>query len=235
MLMRYICYAKYEHDYQRMMSLNSELIPYIKQQLLQPLPGEDAQYRMAPSYRPRLTHEQVMVNNPRISAVMVLLYEKDGALHLVFTLRHQYDGVHSGQMSFPGGKRDEEDKDLTETALRETWEEVGVTADKIEVLGRLSELYIPPSNFLVYPTVGYAKEVQVFAPQEEEVDEIVQIPLSFFLDNKNINLQTEIKVYNGQVVRVPAYVLGKYIIWGATAIMLSEFTYVVEKALANRA
>lgn len=231
MLMRYICGWKIEHDYRSSMLINKELIPRIKHELQQPLPGEDAQYRMAPSYRPRLTHEQIMAHKPRISAVMVLLYEKDGELHLVFTLRHQYDGVHSGQMSFPGGKRDEGDKDLTETALRETWEEVGVTADKIEVLGRLSELYIPPSNFLVYPAVGYAKEVQVFAPQEEEVDEIVQIPLSFFLDNENINLQTEIKVYNGQVVRVPAYVLGKYIIWGATAIMLSEFTYLVENAI----
>lgn len=175
-----------------------------------------------------------MAHKPRISAVMLLLYERNGELHLVFTLRHQYDGVHSGQMSFPGGKREDGDKDLTETALRETWEEVGVTADKIEVLGKLSELYIPPSNFLVYPTIGYAKDVQVFAPQQEEVDEIVEIPVSFFLDTKNINLHTEIKVYNGQVVRVPAYVMGKYIIWGATAIMLSEFTYLVEDAMKRR-
>ena len=215
------------------MLLNSDLIPYIKAQLAQPLPGVDAQYRMAPSYRPKLTHDQIMAYNPRISAVMVLLYERNNELHLVFTLRHQYDGVHSGQMSFPGGKREEGDKDLTETALRETWEEVGITADKIEVLGQLSELYIPPSNFLVYPTVGYAKGVQTFAPQMEEVDEIVQIPLSFFLDTKNINPQTEIKVYNNQTVRVPAYILGKYIIWGATAIMLSEFTYLIEEAISK--
>lgn len=162
---------------------------------------------------------------------MVLMYEKAGDFHLVFTQRRQYAGVHSGQMSFPGGKRDEADNSLLHTALRETHEEIGVEPAKIEVLGSLSELYIPPSNFLVYPTVGWAAETPVFNPQQEEVERVVEIPVSFFLDESNINLHTEINLYDGMKVKAPAYIYKEHVIWGATAIMLSEFTWMVEKAI----
>src|SRR3954464_8461262 len=100
------------------------MIDKLKEELSKPLPGEEAQYRMAPSYRPRLSKEEIQLLKPRISGVMLLLYEKDGLLNIVFTQRRQYDGVHSGQMSFPGGKKDEGDKDLIHTALRETMEEI---------------------------------------------------------------------------------------------------------------
>lgn len=209
----------------------AEIIEALKGKLKQPLPGEAAQYRMAPSYRARLTKQEIAAKNPRISGVMVLLYEKEDELHLVFTQRHAYDGVHSGQMSFPGGKKDEDDTDLTETALRETWEEVGIDRQQIELLGQLSELYIPPSNFLVQPTVGFAGQVLRFMPQEKEVEKVVEIPLSFFLDHRNINMHTEIKIFGGGTVKVPAYNYNGHIIWGATAIMLSEFTFIVEEIL----
>ncbi|MES2619647.1 MAG: CoA pyrophosphatase, partial [Bacteroidota bacterium] len=161
--------------------------------------------------------------------VMLLLYDKDGILNIVFTQRKQYEGVHSGQMSFPGGKKDEGDFDLIQTALRETKEEIGVGEDKIEIIGALSELYIPPSNFLVYPVVGFATDIVSFLPQLNEVEKVVEIPVDFFLNKKNINLQTEIKLFNGAVVQVPAYVYEGHIIWGATAIMLSEFTFIMER------
>jgi 8-oxo-dGTP pyrophosphatase MutT (NUDIX family) len=207
-----------------------KLIEALRAQLRLPLPGEDAQYRMAPSYRPRLKRDEINALMPRISGVLVLLYEKNGELHLVFTKRKSYEGVHSGQMSFPGGKKDEGDTDLIHTALRETDEEIGIPPTQIELLGSLSELYIPPSNFLVYPSVGFTPVIHSFRPQESEVEEVVEIPLSFFMDTKNVSQQTEIKLFNGAIVRVPAYVFNNHIIWGATAIMLSEFTYVVEQA-----
>lgn len=213
------------------MKFDNKIIDAIKRELQQPLPGVEAQYRMAPSYRPRLTKEQITPLHPKQSGVMLLLYEHAGLLDMVFTQRRCYVGVHSGQMSFPGGKRDVRDKDLQETALRETKEEIGVEPEKIEVIGKLSELYIPPSNYLVYPCVGFAPKLDRFHAQEEEVEEIVEIPVQFFLDTKNINRQTEIKLGSGEIVKVPAYVFGKHIIWGATAIMISEFTYILERAM----
>jgi 8-oxo-dGTP pyrophosphatase MutT (NUDIX family) len=206
-----------------------ELIEKLTDLLQKPLPGQDAQYRMAPGYRPKLAKDEVLAQNPKVGAVMILLYERYGEWHTVFTQRHSYDGVHSGQMSFPGGKRDEGDPDLNYTALRETQEEVGVEPTTIKVIGSLSDLYIPPSNFLVYPVVGYAENRPDFKPQEAEVKEIVELPLSFFLNSENIKRDTRIKLYNGNYVTVPAYVFNDYVIWGATAIILSEFTYLLEQ------
>ncbi len=211
------------------MKFSAQLIDGLKEALNKPLPGEDAQYIMAPSYRPQLTPAQIAANRPKIGGVLLLLYEKDGFLNIVFTQRKEYQGVHSAQMSFPGGKKDAADEDIIQTALRETKEEIGVEPERIEIIGQLTELYIPPSNFLIYPVVGFSKDIGQFEPQKREVEKIVEIPLSFFLDKKNINEQTEIKLFNNNVVRVPAYIYNQHIIWGATAIILGEFTYIVER------
>jgi 8-oxo-dGTP pyrophosphatase MutT (NUDIX family) len=181
---------------------------------------------MAPSYRPDLELEEVLKMNPKIGGVLVLFYEKENELHLILTLRRQYPGVHSGQMSFPGGKKDEGDLDVLETALREAFEEVGVPSDRVEVISKLSELYIPPSNFLVYPTVGFLKEKIEFVKQESEVEEIVEIPLSFFLNQESAK-ETSIQLSHKVSVNVPAYVYQDYVIWGATAIILSELVEVL--------
>jgi len=213
------------------MQFDINFIEKLKHELRQPLPGEEARYRMSPSYRPNLTREEILKMNPRVSGVMLLLYQKSNRFNIVFTQRKKYEGVHSGQMSFPGGKKEDGDTDLTETALRETFEEVGVEKNKIEVIGALTELYVPPSNFLVQPTVGFAESIQNFVPQKNEVEKVVEIPLDFFLDTGNINLKTEIKLFNNNVVHVPAYIYKEHVIWGATALMLSEFTFIVEKII----
>jgi len=210
------------------MKWSLELIGPLREALKKPLPGEMARHVMAPPYRPQLSKEEIAERKPKMGAVLLLLYERQRELHIILTQRKQYEGVHGGQMSFPGGKMDKTDANLVETALRETREEIGVAPVGIEVIGQLSDLYIPPSNFLVHPVVGFAKVINGFKAQEDEVDKIVEIPLSFFGDDKNINTKTEIKLYNGMVVTVPAYVFGNYIIWGATAIMLSEFIYIVK-------
>jgi 8-oxo-dGTP pyrophosphatase MutT (NUDIX family) len=133
-------------------------------------------------------------------------------------------------MSFPGGKQEPNDADITQTALRETNEEIGIDPSHIRIIGHLSELYIPPSNFLVYPSVGVMKEEATFKKQDDEVEEIVEIPLSFFLD-KNSRSTTKIKVMGNSTVDVPAYVYGRYTIWGATAIMMSEFVYLLTEQI----
>jgi 8-oxo-dGTP pyrophosphatase MutT (NUDIX family) len=210
------------------MFVRPDFISRLQQLLAQPLPGETAQYRMAPSYRPKLSKEQIAALNPKISGVLLLLYEKENQYYVVLTERKKYDGVHSGQMSFPGGKKEVGDLDLTATALRETQEEIGVKQEHIALLGHLSELYIPPSNFLVFPSVGFGQNMPKFVPEKKEVETIVEVPLAHLLNSENINLEQEIRL-PGMTVRAPAYIYNQHVIWGATAIMLSEFTFLCEK------
>ncbi len=209
--------------------MQSDFIEKIKQRLRQPLPGENAQYKMAPSYRPRMTSDEILQQHPRIGGVLILLYQKENEWQTVFTQRRKYAGVHSGQMSFPGGKFDDADEDIIQTALREAEEEIGVPKAAVEVIGRLTELYIPPSNFLVHPVVAHLHGAKNFIPQEREVQEIVEIPLSFFLPAKNIR-QTEIHLQQGVTAKVPAFIFGEHIIWGATAIVLSELREILQEA-----
>jgi 8-oxo-dGTP pyrophosphatase MutT (NUDIX family) len=216
-----ICTLTTEYD-----MLSETFIKDLKSALNQPLPGENAQYKLAPSYRPRLTQEQINGLDPKIGAVMLLLYLKNGQWTMAFTQRHSYDGVHSGQISFPGGKKDAEDKSLIDTALRETYEEIGVSPDNITILGSLTKLFIPPSNFLVYPAVGCMEYETTFKPQEREVAEILEIPVAFFLQEENIQ-QTAITLPNGATFNVPAFMYNNRPIWGATAIILSEFRSVI--------
>ena len=209
--------------------MQSDFIERVKQRLQQPLPGEGAQYRMAPTYRPRMTSDEIAQQQPRLGGVLILLYEKENEWFTVFTQRRKYEGVHSGQMSFPGGKIDDADEDIIQTALREAEEEIGVPKAAVEVIGRLTELYIPPSNFLVHPVVAHLHGDKKFTAQEREVQEIVEIPLSFFLSSNSIK-QTEIHLQQGVTTKVPAFVFGEYIIWGATAIVLSELKEILEEA-----
>ncbi len=211
------------------MLFTPEIIEKLRHRLQQPLPGEEAQFRMAPSYRPRLSKEQIAAYNPRISAVLILLYERDGQLTTALTQRHAYQGVHGGQMSFPGGKREEGDPDLIHTALREAEEEIGIKRDELELLGNLSELYIPPSNFLVQPVLAYSAASLQFTLQQQEVEKVVEIPLAYFLDDANVNMQTEIKLFNGTTVHVPAVTYRGHVIWGATAIIISELVWLLKE------
>lgn len=201
-------------------------IQQIENALKRPLPGKTGQYIMAPGYRPDYELDEVMKFHPRIGGVLLLLDPNEAETNIIFTLRKQYLGTHSGQMSFPGGKQESSDTDIIHTALRETNEEIGISPEHIRVIGRLSELYIPPSNFLVYPTVGVLSEEATFKKQEDEVEEIIKIPLSFFLDEKNRGT-AKINVGQDHLVDVPAYIYGRYTIWGATAIMMSEFVYLL--------
>lgn len=213
------------------MAITSNILEKLRIQFQSPLPGDEIRYRMSPPYRPNLTVSQVLEMKPRYSGVLLLLYEKSGELNMVLTQRKNYPGIHSGQMSFPGGKQEEQDHDLTATALRETQEEIGIEKEKIEIIGKLSDVYIPPSNFWVTPLVGFSNAPLQFSPQTEEVEEIVEIPVHFFRDERCINMNAEIKLFNGNLVHSPAYIYNGRIIWGATAIMLCEFMFMVEQAL----
>jgi 8-oxo-dGTP pyrophosphatase MutT (NUDIX family) len=157
---------------------------------------------------------------PRQAGVLALLFpQADSRLHVLLTRRNDNLRGHSGQISFPGGRRDEDDPDFTATALRETCEELGL-CDEIAVLGHLSQIFIPPSNFNVYPTVGYLPAAPAPRPNPDEVAEVFSLGLDDLL-NPSLK-QTEMRTIQGYQVRVPYYSVQGHKVWGATAVMLGE-------------
>ena len=182
--------------------------------------GTAAQRRMAPISRPMSRPDDRPVG-PRLGGVLLLLYCVDDELHLVLTLRPTYEGIHSGQVSCPGG-RHEPPESLAMTALRETEEEIGVPPAAVELLGELTTLYVLPSDYEVHPFVGFhAGGRPVFAPHTREVAAIIETPLSLLLDpTTRAEEEWELR---GLRMAVPFFVVGEYKVWGATAMILSEF------------
>ena len=129
---------------------------------------------------------------PKKAAVMMLFYPKDTQTHLVLIQRNTYPGVHSSQIAFPGGKVELEDETLSHTALRETHEEIGIVPNQIQVVRAFSEVYIPPSNFMVYPFLGLSQNELTFNPDPEEVAGIIELPLVHFLDENNVVKHVEL-------------------------------------------
>jgi 8-oxo-dGTP pyrophosphatase MutT (NUDIX family) len=176
--------------------------------------------KMAP--RPRITiRTPETPGQPRLGGVLIMLYEKSGMTHLVLTRRRDDLQSHAGQISFPGGRR-EHGEPLQTTAFREAYEEVGINPADLEFLGRLSPLYIPPSDYEVHPFVAwYHNGLPRFIPQESEVAEILEVPLSHLLDPATrLEEPWELR---GFQLQVPFYLVAGHKVWGATAMMLSEF------------
>jgi len=170
-------------------------------------------------------------STPRKAGVMALFYPSTAnQTNLLLILRKTYKGVHSNQVAFPGGKAEKEDLNILETALRETKEEVGVAPKSIEVIRSITEVYIPPSNFLVHPFIGLYDEVGPFVKQESEVEKILEISLTDFLDDNKIGMQ-ELTTSYSKKVTVPAFILNGYTVWGATAMMLSEIKELLKQVL----
>jgi len=191
----------------------------------QGLPGEQAQRLMAPSSRNPQSVKHTA--KPRLSAVLLLLYPKDGRWHLALTKRHTYKGSHSAQISLPGGKMEMEDKDLMHCALRETFEEIGVQCDADRVIGHLSSLYIPISNFEVHPFIALIDYTPSFVHDPYEVDYLIEIPLSLLTDPDG---KGSIRLRNQDShITAPVYQLEDDYIWGATAMILSEFAEILKR------
>lgn len=187
------------------------------------LPGESVQFKMAPIERllemKRIAKEKKTTQR---AGVMVLFYPSEtDKTHFSLILRKSYNGVHSAQVSFPGGRFEDGDGSLKETALRETEEEVGVNKQEITVLKELTDIYIPPSNFYVQPYLGLIRATPKFTLQKEEVEELIEVPLDHFLDDSTITIQTLSTSY-AKNIKVPAFLLNGHLVWGATAMMLSE-------------
>ena len=211
--------------------LFTEFTKYIPKILQQQLPAIDAHMKMSPLERvPTLGKEFYKDKDPRISAVMMLFYPINRQAHLALIKRNAYPGVHSSQISFPGGKAEPGDKTLADTAIRETFEEIGVLPGAIEVVMPFSEIYIPPSNFLVYPFLGVSADEPEFVPNPEEVVELIHLPLDELLDD-SIVVNAEMRTSYAQSLTVPAFQAGDHIVWGATAMIMSELKETIKSAL----
>ena len=209
----------------------SSLAPRLRARLAAPLPGHAAHGEMAPfPARAAVETLSTELNEGRPAATVVLLYPGEGGeARFVLTLRHGALRDHAGQVSLPGGSLDG-DETPEQAARREAWEEVGVDPDALDVLGRLTPIYIPPSRFSVWPVVATVPERPPFVAQETEVAQILDVPLAHLLDRSRRRRATR----DAPLGRfdVPFFDLADHEVWGATAMMLAEFAAVADQALA---
>lgn len=196
----------------------------IQQALTKPLPGVTGQIKMAPTPHKEQVHRWDRHDDCREAGVLILLYpytKYNPKLHLVLIRRREYPGVHSGQISFPGGRR-EAGETLQTTALRETKEEIGVSANNLKVIGQLSSLYTPPSNFCIYPFVAFSQYRPEFHPEPREVAEIIEVSLTKLTNPAVCKIETwHFEKYGER--HIPLFEVNGHKIWGATAMILSEF------------
>jgi 8-oxo-dGTP pyrophosphatase MutT (NUDIX family) len=155
------------------------------------------------------------------AAVLLPLYDKDGELYIVFTKRPETMQYHKGQICFPGGSCHAEDRSLLDTALREAYEEIGLRPEDVEVLGELDKMCTASSNFLITPFVGVIPHPYEFVVSEEEIDELIEIPVSVLLDKKNY--YEKLQEFNGAPYLGSFFDYEGRVIWGATAKILRQF------------
>jgi len=199
-----------------MKSFNS-YITGLTERLKQPLPGFAAQQKMSPSHRNLFEVTRKLTK----AAVLILLYPDNNLPHVVLIKRTNKDEPHGGQISLPGGRKDNTDMTLEQTAIRECYEEIGVMPESIHILGAITPLVIPVSHYEVFPYIGWVESKPNWQVQKEEVAYCIEIPVSELHNPQTI--QIEIKEYKGLNVEIPFFSYKNEKIWGATAMILSEF------------
>jgi len=207
-------------------------VEVLKTELQNDLPGFDAQKTMSPSIREDLMGNTAPNPNTRQSAVLILLFPNGNDINILLIKRPIYNGPHSGQISFPGGKFDEADSDIQATALRETFEEVGVKPKDISIIGQLTQLYIPISNMMVHPFVGVINFKPEFNPNTEEVERIIYAPIKQITNPKNRSVK--IIPSHNKLITAPYFNISREFIWGATAMILAEFVEIINSSIKKR-
>jgi 8-oxo-dGTP pyrophosphatase MutT (NUDIX family) len=200
----------------------------LHKELLKPLPGVEIQLEMSAGNRV-FYKEFKIVDDPKESSVLIVLYPEVSYLNTIFIKRTTDKGPHSGQMAFPGGMYEPEDKSLYETALREAEEEVGIDSNQVNFLGKLTPLHIPVSNVIVNPFIVTLPSRPDLTANTSEVEEIFETPIDIFLDKKTLSYFTF--EYKEKIYKAPSFIIGKYIIWGATAMIWNEFLTIYKKTL----
>jgi len=209
------------------LSSSFAIMIYSKDNLLKalslPLPGESAQWLMAPSAR---RAEMNALHEYRNAAVLVPIIKREANVHLVLTLRSSYDGIHSAQVSFPGGKFETHETNPVDVALREAREETGIPSELVQVIGKLSPIAIPVSRMRVFPIVGWIEDDFEFKPDAREVNRIISFPLQQLSDGLK---RSSKEIYPLADIEIPYFEIDGERVWGATAMMLSEFLEILKK------
>lgn len=202
-------------------------IELLQKGLKKPLPGQIAQKSMSPLPIDPKRFDFKFSENPRKGAVLIFIYPEEGRAFFPLIKRPTYAGVHSGQIAFPGGKMEPEDESLSITAMREAWEEVGILPEEVKLIGPISDLFVPASNFLVSPIIGYSEKKPLFIPELKEVDRIIETPLELLL-RLEARKQRTLEVGGKIKLDAPYFDIEDEIVWGATAMILGEFLQVLE-------
>ena len=207
--------------------MTNSFIENLSSEIKKGLPGEKSHIKMAPLNRPLSSYVIKEGISVRESAVAIILFPKNGNIHSILIQRQEYNGNHSGQIAFPGGKKDTEDIHLEFTARRETWEEVGLPIENGELLGALTKVYIPVSGFIVQPYIYFHSEIIDFTPNEREVKEIITFELSELLKESSIS-SMDINLSSGFTQKnVPCFEISDKQVWGATALILNELRDII--------
>lgn len=180
-----------------------------------------SQYKMAGSYRPVVSIDEAIEKQAKTAGVLILITKVNSDFHFLMIQRTTYDGAHSGQMAFPGGKKEPQDASILDTAIRECYEEIGIYVSKCDILGALTPLFIPVSQFVVYPFISYINSPLQFKKDPNEVEEIYLFNLQDFFKPENIQ-DFSFQVQN-QTMTVPSYRFQERTVWGASAMILSEW------------
>ncbi len=207
-----------------------ELVKKIGEAVKKGLPGEEYQYKMAPLGRRSMDEYLQRDPKPRHGSVLILLYPHLEKIFTVLILRPEYDGNHSGQVGFPGGKPEAADENLTHTALREAQEEVGVDPASVTVICELTNLYIPVSNYRVHPFLAYSHKRPDFVLDEKEVQRIIEMPVDHILNDAIVKEKEIFFRSLNKKTTAPYFEIGNETVWGATAMILSEFREVLLRA-----
>ncbi|MDE0770644.1 MAG: CoA pyrophosphatase [Salibacteraceae bacterium] len=201
----------------------------LKQEISKGLPAIDAHRVMAPMLRVIEQDYDEIKKTAKLSAVLILLFKKDNQWNTMLMERNTYDGHHSGQISFPGGRKEVYDQDLEATALREFQEEMGIKLSPQNVIGIMSELFIPPSNFYVKPYLAYTDDNLEFVPEEKEVSALLPVPLNQLLDPTVKTIEKVVVSKSNISINAPVYKVNGKTIWGATAMMISELEFLLKR------
>jgi 8-oxo-dGTP pyrophosphatase MutT (NUDIX family) len=197
----------------------------LKHEISKGLPGTEVQWALASSDRMIRGFPRTPGPDSKEAAVMILLYPVENKIHTAFIQRPEYDGVHGGQISFPGGKKENSDPDLIYTAKREASEEVGVDPTGISVISTLTPLYIPVSNIMVTPVVGWMEKKPEFRHQEEEVVFIIEADIKTLINPSTI--KTKPFEIRGEMIDIKYFAYKDFVIWGATAMILNELFTII--------
>jgi 8-oxo-dGTP pyrophosphatase MutT (NUDIX family) len=200
----------------------------LKEEIKSGLPGSDIQWKMASSDRLAKDFPKTPGNDARIAAVLIILYPYVNSVYTVFMQRPEYNGIHSGQISFPGGRKESSDFSIIQTALREAKEETGINPGKISVIGTITPLFIPVSNMLVTPVLSYSYERPVFKYDSEEVLFLIEADIKKLLQRSII--KTKPFEIMGRTLKIKYFDYEGHVIWGATAMMLNELLEIIRRS-----